>query len=143
MVGHIPPTLSYMPKEYFPTEVAPPKEQTRAQQLKEQTDIVKGHLKEIDYNPIFKLANKARDVNQEIITMLESGEYDFDQRMQLEKLLFDHNKELASFIAPKLKAVDVSGTVDHGITIVLGLQNRPAHLPPAPHSYVDVETAAS
>ena len=109
-----------MSKEYVPSAItlAP---LSRSEQLKEQTEEIRSHFRKIDYNPIHRMSFTCMDLEKEI-----KDTEDFDQRMQLRKLLFDHNKELAQYVAPKLKAVDVTGTVDNGVTVVLGLENAPS-----------------
>ncbi len=109
-----------MAKEYVPSAItlAP---LSRSEQLKEQTDEIRSHFRKIDYNPIHRMSFTCIELEHEI-----KETEDFDQRMALRKLLFDHNKELAQYVAPKLKAVDVTGTVDNGVTVVLGLENAPS-----------------
>lgn len=109
-----------MAKEYKPGAISliP---LTRTEQLKEMTEDVKSHFKKNNLNPIYRMTSQCLNLEKEI----DEAE-DFDQKMQLRKLLFDHYKELAGYVAPKLKAVDVTGTVDSGVTVVLGLENAPS-----------------
>lgn len=109
-----------MAKEYSPSAISliP---LSRSEQLREQTEDIKSHFKKIDLHPIYKMSAHCQKLEKEI----DEAE-DFDQKMQLRKLLFDHLKELAGYVAPKLKAVDVTGTVDNGVTVVLGLENAPS-----------------
>jgi hypothetical protein len=109
-----------MPKDYIPSAISlmPP---SRSEQLKEQTEDVKKHFKKIDLHPIYRMTHTCLDLEKEI-----RETEDFDQRMQLRKLLVDLYKDLAGYVAPKLKAVDVTGGVDTGVTVVLGLENAPS-----------------
>lgn len=74
-------------------------------------DLIRESVKVPDYHPVVEMAR---------IACADTSEWDPEKQAAIEQIKFNANKEVARYVAPQLKAIEVQGTGDDGaITVVV------------------------
>lgn len=94
--------------------------------LEDRINKVSSLLEKSGFNPFERMVNQSIRLATRNDELSAKGNMDGD----CEKLEFTVNAELCKYVAPQLKSIeinaDISGQVDHGVTVNLAIGNKQA-----------------